>query len=338
MMRQFTPTNSLLDDQSVLVTGGTGSFGHAFVRFVLMNYKPKRVCVFSRDELKQHQMEQDFRDIGGDVLRFYLGDIRDEARLRMALRGIDVVVHAAALKHVSIAEYNPFECIKTNVVGAENIVRAAIDAGVKKVVALSTDKAVNPVNLYGASKLAADKIFIAANHFGAPSGTIFSIVRYGNVSGSRGSVVPKFKKLIAEGTKSLPITDERMTRFWITLDQGVNFVLSSMEFMKGGEIFVPKIPSVRIVDIAKALAPNLPIHNIGIMSSEKVHEVLVTEVDSRTMYDLGDRYMIDPAIAFWGREATVETHATKVPDSFVYSSHNNSEWLEGDALKSVVGV
>lgn len=336
-MRNFSPSNSPIDGKSILVTGGTGSFGHAFIRTVLTHYKPHRLCVFSRDEMKQHKMEQDFRELGGKILRFYLGDVRDEQRLRMAMRGIDIVVHAAALKHVSIAEYNPFECIKTNVLGAENVVRAAIDTGVKKVLALSTDKAVNPVNLYGASKLAADKIFIAANHFGAPSGTAFSVVRYGNVSGSRGSVVPKFKQLVDQGAKSLPITDERMTRFWITLEQGVNFVISSIDKMRGGEIFVPKIPSVKIVDIAKTIAPHLPTHVIGIQPGEKLHESLVTDVDSRTMYDLGDRYLIEPAIAYWGHESLSQAEtAVRVPDSFVYSSNDNTEWLTGEALRAVI--
>jgi UDP-N-acetylglucosamine 4,6-dehydratase len=337
MLRDFEPANLDLDGKSILVTGGTGSFGRAFVKFVLSRCKPKRLCIYSRDELKQHEMALDFKGQGDEALRFFIGDVRDETRLRMAMRDIDIVIHAAALKHVSIAEYNPFECIKTNVLGAENVVRAAIDAHVKHVIALSTDKAANPVNLYGASKLASDKIFIAANHFGVPTGTAFSVVRYGNVSGSRGSVIPKFHQLIANGATTLPITDERMTRFWITLSQGVRFVLSSLSLMRGGEIFVPKAPSVRIVDIARTLAPGLKIEVVGIQPGEKLHELLITDVDARTTHDLGDRYVIEPAIAFWDHNAwSDEKKAARVCDNFVYASDTNEEWLSGELLASII--
>jgi UDP-N-acetylglucosamine 4,6-dehydratase len=337
-LRSFLPSGLDINGKSILVTGGTGSFGQAFARVILSRWQPKRLCIYSRDEMKQHQMALDLKEEHEDRLRFFLGDVRDQDRLRMAMRGIDIVVHAAALKHVSIAEYNPFECLKTNVFGAENVARAAIDAGVRKVIALSTDKAANPVNLYGASKLAADKIFIAANHFGAPAGTALSVVRYGNVSGSRGSVVPKFRHLLKNGAQVLPITDPRMTRFWITLEQGVQFVLSSMQMMRGGEIFVPKAPSVRIVDIANAMAPGIKFDVIGIQPGEKIHELLITDVDARTTYDLGDRYVIEPAIVYWGKQALArDGSGHRVPEQFIYQSDTNSEWLGGALLNSIIG-
>ncbi len=257
-----------LSDKAVLVTGGAGSFGRHLVKTVLASHRPKRLIVFSRDEAKQYDMAQDFTEEERKVLRFFIGDVRDRDRLEMAMREIDIVIHAAALKQVPAAEYNPFECIKTNVYGAENVVQAAIRMGVKQVVALSTDKAASPVNLYGASKLASDKIFVAANNLAGSVGTRFSVVRYGNVLGSRGSVVPLFQKLIAEGAKTLPVTDPRMTRFWITLDEGVDFVLSCLPMMRGGEIFVPKIPSMKVVDMATALAPDLPHEVVGIRPGE----------------------------------------------------------------------
>jgi len=262
-LRDFSQPWLDLNDKSILVTGGTGSFGKHFLKTVVERYKPRRLIIFSRDELKQFEMQQSFPQELYPYLRFFIGDVRDRDRLELALRDVDYVIHAAALKQVPTAEYNPFECIRTNVFGAENVVYAALRRNVKKVIALSTDKAANPVNLYGASKLASDKIFVAANNLAGADGTRFAVVRYGNVVGSRGSVVPFFQKLAADGATSLPITDERMTRFWITLTQGVNFVLSSMEMMRGGEIFVPKIPSTTVVDLASLLGPKLAQHKVG---------------------------------------------------------------------------
>lgn len=325
-----------LEGRSILVTGGTGSFGHRFVRTVLERHRPQRLIVFSRDELKQFEMARLFTTEQHPCLRYFIGDVRDVERLKMAMRGVDYVIHAAAMKQVPIAEYNPFECVRTNVFGAENVVQAAIDAGVKRVVALSSDKAVNPVNLYGASKLAADKIFVAANHLAARAGTRFSVVRYGNVVGSRGSVVPFFRDLAAKGTGPLPITDPRMTRFWITLQQGVDLVLSSLAQMHGGEIFVPKIPSMRIVDLARALAPDIEHKVIGIRPGEKLHEALLTEDDARTSCDLGDRYVIEPAFAWWSRETYLKDGAQRLPDGFRYTSDNNDEWVDAARLPELL--
>jgi UDP-N-acetylglucosamine 4,6-dehydratase len=296
-LRRFALSGGDLADRSVLVTGGTGSFGKAFVRHLLSTMPPRRLVVFSRDEQKQWEMEQAIRETGIDPdrrMRFFIGDVRDQSRLELAMRGVDTVVHAAALKIVPTAEYNPFECILTNVHGAENVVKAALRTGVSRVVALSTDKAANPINLYGASKLAADKIIVAANNLSGTNGCRFSVVRYGNVVGSRGSVIPYFQRLIREGADSLPITDPRMTRFWITLEQGVDFVVSSLAMMTGSEIFVPKIPSMKMVDLATALAPGLPHRIVGIRPGEKLHEVMITEDDARATVELEDRYIILP--------------------------------------------
>ncbi len=322
-----------LSGRSVLVTGGTGSFGRAFVSSVLKTHRPRKLVVFSRDELKQHEMQSDpaYSD-GADILRFYIGDVRDADRLEMAMRDIDIVIHAAALKHVPIAEYNPFECIRTNVHGAENVVNAALRAGVKRVIALSTDKAANPVNLYGASKLAADKIFIAANNLSGADGPRFAVVRYGNVLGSRGSVVPFFRKLIAEGAKSLPITDPRMTRFWITLPHCINFVLSSLAMMQGGELFVPKIPSMRVADLAHALAPELTHEIVGIRPGEKLHEVLITEDESRTAWAYEDYFVILPQFHFWAANVNAAHTGEPVPEGFRYASDSNDHWLNGEEL------
>ena len=322
-----------LDDRSILVTGGTGSFGQRFVRMVVDRYMPRRLVVFSRDEQKQYEMAAEFE---GRPLRFFIGDVRDPDRLEMAMRDIDYVVHAAALKHISVAEYNPFECIKTNVNGAENVVRAALRNEVKRVIALSTDKAVNPINLYGASKLASDKIFVAANNLSGTAATRFSVARYGNVLGSRGSVVQQFERLLREGADDLPITDERMTRFWITVGQGVEFVLSSLAMMHGGEIFVPKIPSMKIVDLARCMAPDLPFRVIGIRPGEKLHEVLVTADDARTTIELDDRYIVEPAFAFWSREPYLACGARPVADGFRYASDTNNAWLDTDSLKRLL--
>lgn len=325
-----------LDGKSVLVTGGTGSFGQRFVRTVLQRYKPRRVIVFSRDELKQYEMGLTFSPTEYTAMRYFIGDVRDVSRLQMALREVDVVVHAAALKQVPAAEYNPFECIQTNVIGAENVVRASLACGVKRVVALSTDKAASPINLYGASKLASDKIFVAANNLSGSIGTRFSVVRYGNVLGSRGSVIPFFRKLLAEGADSLPITDAEMTRFWITLQQGVDFVLSSMSLMKGGEIFVPKIPSMKVIELASYMAPDLPHRVVGIRPGEKIHETLITEDDARSTYELEDRYMILPE--FWERvhSSYPNSGAKLVPPGFRFASNKNEDWLDAGRLQAMI--
>ncbi len=327
-----------LHGANVLVTGGTGSFGKTFIRRILEVAGPSRVVVFSRDELKQFEMQNAPDFSGRSELRYFIGDVRDLARLEMAMRDVDVVVHTAALKQVPTAEYNPFECIHTNVLGAENVVQAAIRNSVKRVIALSTDKAANPINLYGASKLAADKIFVAANHLSGSSETRFSVVRYGNVIGSRGSIVPLFKRLIAEKAASLPITDERMTRFWITLLEGVDFVLATLQRMHGGEIFVPKIPSMRIVDLAKALAPDTPYHVCGIRPGEKLHEVMVTEDDARNTLDLADCYVIKPSFKWWNGASHAEDGARPVADGFRYASDTNTEWLDADGLNRILAA
>ena len=326
-----------LSGSAVLVTGGTGSFGRAFVSTVLRDHKPRKLVIFSRDELKQHEMRGELEGLdGAEVLRFYIGDVRDADRLEMAMRDIDIVIHAAALKHVPIAEYNPFECIRTNVHGAENIVNASLRTRVRKVIALSTDKAANPVNLYGASKLAADKIFIAANNLSAADGPRFAVVRYGNVLGSRGSVLPFFRRLITEGATTLPITDSRMTRFWITLPQCVSFVQSCLKTMRGGELFVPKIPSMRVTDLARALAPDLEHEIVGIRPGEKLHEVLITEDEARTARDFGDRYVIFPQFHFWSEEIDFQSGGKPVPEGFRYISDNNDHWLTRKELAEFV--
>ena len=285
----------MFNGKSILITGGTGSFGHRYVSTLLQQFNLKRLVIYSRDELKQYEMALKFQG-HENVMRFFIGDVRDASRLREATRGIDIIIHAAAIKHVPIAEYNPMECIKTNIHGAENVIKAALDNNVEHVMALSTDKAANPINLYGATKLASDKLFVAANNMSGGR-TKFAVVRYGNVVGSRGSVVPFFRKLIKEDVDSLPITHKDMTRFWITLQQGVNFVLKSMERMEGGEIFVPKIPSVRIVDLAKAIAPELPIKTIGIRPGEKLHEIMCPSDDSHLTVEFNDFFIISPSIA-----------------------------------------
>ena len=328
-----------LNDRSVLVTGGTGSFGRRFVAHVLDTYKPRRLVVFSRDELKQFEMEQDFPVSRHPQLRYFIGDVRDAARLEAAMRDIEIVVHAAAMKQVTTAEYNPFECVRTNIHGAENVVNEAIRSGVERVIALSTDKAANPINLYGATKLASDKIFIAANNMSGQDGPRFSVVRYGNVLGSRGSVVPHYQRMIAEGRTSLPVTDERMTRFWITIDQGVKFVLDNLARMSGGEIFVPKLPSMKIVDLARALLPGCDIEAIGIRAGEKLHEVMVPLDDSRTTLDLGDFFVIEPAFHQWSRENYLEIHGgTPVPEDFEYSSATNDDWLTAESLRILLNL
>ncbi|MDB2548545.1 UDP-N-acetylglucosamine 4,6-dehydratase (inverting) [Paracoccaceae bacterium] len=326
-MKNFINPVPNLDAKTVLVTGGTGSFGRAFVKEVLDRFTPKKLIIFSRDELKQFDFKQSLDDREKKIVRFFIGDVRDLSRLTFAMRDVDIVVHAAAMKQVEAAEYNPFECIKTNIMGAQNVVDAAIHCNVKKVVALSTDKAASPINLYGASKLASDKIFVAGNNVTGSSDTRFSVVRYGNVIGSRGSVVPFFEKLIQSGAKELPITHPEMTRFWITLSQGVNFVLSSISLMVGGEIFVPKLPSMRVVDVARALAPEIDHVLVGIRPGEKLHEIMINRDDARLTLDYNDRYIIQPDFAFWDRNASKYRDLKPVQDQFSYSSETNVEWL-----------
>lgn len=336
-IRSFAVDTSFLDGTTVLVTGGTGSFGRGFIRKILDIASPRRVIVLSRDELKQYEMEQEFSaHPKGHLVRYFIGDVRDRQRLEVAFRDVEYVIHAAALKHVPIAEYNPFECIHTNVMGAENVVQAALRSGVRRVIALSTDKAASPLNLYGASKLASDKIFVAANNMAGKGGARFAVVRYGNVIGSRGSVVPFFRRLVSEGRTALPITDERMTRFWITLEQGVDFVLSSLRNMQGGEVFVPKIPSTKILDLVQAMAPGSSHEVVGIRPGEKLHEVMITEDDARNTIELEDRYVIEPSFRFWSRERYTNGGARPVDEDFRYASDSNPEQLDLDALKELL--
>ena len=324
-----------LDDQVVLLTGGTGSFGQKLVAMVLARYKPKKLIVFSRDELKQYEMRQRFGEDRHPCMRYFLGDVRDRDRLYRALDGVDVVIHAAALKHVPAAELNPFEAVKTNVLGAANLIDAAIDRNVKKVIALSTDKAASPINLYGATKLCSDKLFVAGNRYSGNHGTQFAVVRYGNVVASRGSVIPLFLRLRETGV--LPITDLRMTRFWITLEQGVNFVLSCLETMTGGEIFVPKIPSMRLVDLAKALAPECRHELVGIRPGEKLHEVMVPADEARHTIEFEDRYAIVYSFHEWNAETYVQRHGGKrCPEGFSYASDGNDRWLTPEQLREML--
>jgi len=318
------------NDKVVLVTGGTGSFGKKFTRILLDDKNPRKVIIFSRDELKQHEM----RMAGFDDprLRYFIGDVRDRERLIRAMHGVDIAVHAAALKQVPACEYNPMEAIKTNIIGTSNVVEAALDAGVEKVLALSTDKAVNPVNLYGATKLAAEKLVIQSNAYAAGRATRYSCVRYGNVVGSRGSVVPLFLKQRANG--KVTITDKRMTRFWLSLEQGVHFVISCIEEMQGGEVFVPKIPSTTILDLAKAIAPEAEVEMIGIRPGEKLHEVLISEDEARSTVERDTMFIVKPPETLWKRDLTYEGQA--LPDGFRYSSDNNSEWLDQEGIKQFV--
>jgi UDP-N-acetylglucosamine 4,6-dehydratase/5-epimerase len=318
-----------LDDSAILITGGTGSFGKRFVHTLLERAQPRKVIVYSRDELKQFEMRQQFGDDGR--LRFFLGDVRDAERLRRAFDGVDVVVHAAALKQVPAAEYNPFEAVKTNVLGAQNVIDAAIDRGVQRILALSTDKASSPINLYGATKLVSDKLFVQGNFYAGGKDTRFAVVRYGNVVGSRGSVVPFFLQRAETGV--LPITDERMTRFWITLQQGVDFVLSSLATMRGGELFVPKIPSMRVTDLARAIAPNARIEIVGIRPGEKLHEEMISVDDARRSIDIGDRFVIQPEFGWWGNQ---HLDGTPLPEGFAYTSDRNDVWLSVDELRAML--
>jgi len=327
----------MFNDKVVLITGGTGSFGKKFTEILLKKYKPKKVIIYSRDEFKQFEMRKRFND---KCMRYFIGDVRDKERLIRAMEGVDYVVHAAALKHVPVAEYNPMEAIKTNVLGANNVIDAAIDTGVKKVIALSTDKAVNPINLYGATKLASDKLFIAANNMKGAKDIRFSVVRYGNVMASRGSVIPLFQELANKGVKKLPITHPDMTRFWITLDEAVNFVLMAFETMQGGEIFVPKIPSMKITDLAKAIAPNCEFDIIGIRPGEKLHESMISIDDSYNTLEFGSYFIILPSITLtgkphfninrWGEKGEPKEYG------FIYSSDKNDKWLTPSQLKEKI--
>ena len=326
----------MFDDKSILITGGTGSFGQQYVDTLLRRYKPKRLVILSRDELKQYEMQQKFND---PIMRYFLGDVRDEDRLKQAMRGIDYVIHAAAIKHVPAAEYNPMECIKTNIHGAQNVIEAALENNVEKVIALSTDKAAIPINLYGATKLASDKLFVAANNIAGSRQTRFAVVRYGNVVGSRGSVVPFFKKLINEGTTSLPITDPRMTRFWITLQQGVDFVLKNFQSMHGGEIFVPKIPSMHITDLAESLLPGINTNIIGIRPGEKLHETMCPADDSHLTLEFDDHYVIQPSIQMSHTKTygtnNIGEKGTTVAQGFEYNSGDNDHFLDVDKLREL---
>ncbi len=328
----------MFNGANILITGGTGSFGKKYTQILLQNYKPNKIIIYSRGELKQYEMAQIFND---KCMRYFIGDVRDLNRLEKAMDGVDYAIHAAALKHVPIAEYNPMECIKTNVMGAENVINASIKNHVKKVIALSTDKAANPINLYGATKLASDKLFVAANNIRGSQDTFFSVVRYGNVVGSRGSVIPFFQKLVKEGKKEIPITDPHMTRFWITLKDGVLFVLKNFERMQGGETFIPKIPSMKMTDLAEAIAPNIPQKIVGIRPGEKLHEVMVPKDDSRLTLEFDDYYVIKPSITFTKGNVDYKKNqlgeiGKNVEIGFEYSSDKNHIWLDKEKLLKMV--
>ncbi len=328
----------MLNNKSILVTGGTGSFGKKFTKYVLDNYDPKKIIIYSRDEFKQFNMQNEFRALYPEKinkLRFFIGDVRDKERLVRAMENVDYVVHAAALKQVPACEYNPSEAIKTNINGAQNVIDAALDRGVKKVVALSTDKAVNPVNLYGGTKLVSDKLFIAANAYAGDKETCFSIVRYGNVAGSRGSVIPFFNDRLKAGNNVLPITDYRMTRFWISLEEGVKLVIKALEESKGGETFISKIPSFKITDLAKAMDPNCEMPEVGIREGEKLHEIMVTVEDAPNTYEYDKHFIVYPQMT-WSTSHTAIPTGKKVPEGFSYSSGNNTEWLTVEQLREMV--
>jgi UDP-N-acetylglucosamine 4,6-dehydratase len=329
----------MLNGKNILITGGTGSFGKQFVTTILKHYKPNKIIIYSRDELKQYEMAQRFND---PCMRYFIGDVRDLSRLESAMNRVDYVVHAAALKHVPIAEYNPMECIKTNINGAQNVIEASLHCNVSHVIALSTDKAASPINLYGATKLASDKLFVAANNIRGGKDIRFSVVRYGNVLGSRGSVVPFFQKLIEQGATELPITDERMTRFWITLQEGVDFVLKNFQRMHGGEIFIPKIPSMKVVDVATAIAPNMPHKNVGIRPGEKMHEVMCPRDDSHLTLEFHDHYVIKPSIQFTESADFTKNNCGEigvpVDYGFKYSSETNTQWLSSKELLEKIAL
>lgn len=321
----------MLNNKTILITGGTGSFGNHFVDYVLKSYKPKKIIIYSRDEFKQFNMSNKYKKYS-DIFRFFIGDVRDKERLKRALNGVDYVIHAAALKQVPACEYNPIEAVKTNINGAMNIVDAVLDSpSVKKVVALSTDKAVNPINLYGGTKLVSDKLFIAANSYVGNRDLSFSVVRYGNVAGSRGSVIPFFKEIVVNGGKELPITDYRMTRFWISLEQGVELVIKALHDAKGGETFISKIPSFKITDLAQAILPGCEMPEVGIREGEKLHEIMVTREDSSTTYEYDKHFIIYPHYNWWNKE-NILPGGSKVEEGFEYSSGKNTEWLNVEML------
>ena len=324
----------MLNNKTILITGGTGSFGKAFTKYVLTHYEPKKIIIYSRDEFKQFMMQNEFKEYL-PKLRFFIGDVRDKERLYRAFEGVDYVIHAAAMKQVPACEYNPNEAIKTNIHGAQNIIDAALDCGVKKVVALSTDKAVNPVNLYGGTKLVSDKLFIAANAYAGTKDISFSIVRYGNVAGSRGSVIPFFHKLIQNGATELPITDYRMTRFWISLEEGVKLVIKALEEAKGGETFISKIPSFKITDLAQAMLPGCKMPEVGIREGEKLHEIMVTVEDSMTTYEYDKHFIVYPQFD-WSAHRKSEPTGKRVADGFSYSSDNNTEWLTVEEIRELI--
>ncbi len=324
----------MLNNKSILITGGTGTFGKAFTKYVLDRYEPKKIVIYSRDEFKQFIMQNEFAKYK-DKLRFFIGDVRDRDRLARAFEGVDYVIHAAALKQVPACEYNPAEAIKTNINGAQNVIDAALDKGIKKVVALSTDKAVNPVNLYGGTKLVSDKLFIAANAYAGSKDTCFSIVRYGNVAGSRGSVIPFFQNIIENGALELPITDYRMTRFWISLEQGVELVIKALEEARGGETFISKIPSFKVTDLAEAMLPGCKMPEVGIREGEKLHEIMVTSEDSPRTYEYDNHYIIYPQMV-WSESRKVKPAGRLVPEGFSYSSGNNSEWLSVEQIRELL--
>ena len=324
----------MLNNKSILITGGTGTFGKAFTKYVLDRYEPKKIVIYSRDEFKQFIMQNEFAKYK-DKLRFFIGDVRDRDRLARAFEGVDYVIHAAALKQVPACEYNPAEAIKTNINGAQNVIDAALDKGIKKVVALSTDKAVNPVILYGGTKLVSDKLFIAANAYAGSKDTCFSIVRYGNVAGSRGSVIPFFQNIIENGALELPITDYRMTRFWISLEQGVELVIKALEEARGGETFISKIPSFKVTDLAEAMLPGCKMPEVGIREGEKLHEIMVTSEDSPRTYEYDNHYIIYPQMV-WSESRKVKPAGRLVPEGFSYSSGNNSEWLSVEQIRELL--
>ncbi|NFF82041.1 UDP-N-acetylglucosamine 4,6-dehydratase (inverting) [Clostridium botulinum] len=329
----------MLNEKVILITGGTGSFGKKFAERILTEYNPQKIIIYSRDEFKQDLMKKDFTTKFPDKvnkLRFFIGDVRDKDRLYRAFKDVDYVIHAAAMKQVPACEYNPFEAIKTNIHGAQNIVDACIDKGVKKCVALSTDKAVNPINLYGGTKLVSDKLFISGNAYSGGDGTIFSVVRYGNVAGSRGSVIPFFNQLLDKGERVLPITDFRMTRFWITLDEGVDLVFKALNESKGGEIYISKIPSFKITDLAKAMYKQIDIKEVGIREGEKLHEVMITSDDSRMTYEYDKHYIIYPNFDWWNSKLFMTAGGKKIEDGFEYSSSNNNKWLSIEQLRKEV--
>lgn len=329
----------MLSNKTILITGGTGSFGKKFTERILTGYNPKKIIIYSRDEFKQDLMKKEFTikfPEKVDKLRFFIGDVRDKDRLYRAFNGVDYVIHAAAMKQVPACEYNPFEAIKTNIHGAQNIVDACIDKGVQKCVALSTDKAVNPINLYGGTKLVSDKLFISANAYSGDGGTIFSAVRYGNVAGSRGSVIPFFEGLIEKGIKELPITDFQMTRFWITLDEGVDLVFKALEESKGGETYISKIPSFKITDLAKAMLSDVTLKEVGIREGEKLHEVMVTKDDSRTTYEYEKHYIVYPHFDWWHFESHFTPGGKLIEKGFEYDSGTNTEWLNVDQLRNAL--